>query len=104
MDLQSHGLVSHTHSHLTPPTINHDPPTGKHRLEVNVTAPESSFGSPIYVPTPSGFSCLPGCRESFTARARIKAVDESTAPEIALTEEHEVELAALEFGGDLQRL
>lgn len=94
-------ILTHT---CTPQPPGRKPQIGKHRLEVNVTAPESSFGSPIYVPTPTGFSCLPGCRESFTARARIKAVDASTAPEIALTEEHDVELAALEFGGDLQRL
>ena len=77
--------------------------TGRHRLEIKVTAPEGSFGSPIYVPTESGFSCIPGCRESFTATAVIKAYD-STSAQIILTEEHEIELAALEFGGALQKL
>lgn len=77
---------------------------GRHSLEVEVVAPEGSFGSPIYVPTPAGFSCLPGCRESFSATARIRAVDKTTSPAIVLTEEHEIPLAALECGGDLQRL
>lgn len=35
---------------------------GRKRLEVEITAPEGSFGSPIYVPTPEGFSSEPGCR------------------------------------------
>jgi hypothetical protein len=70
---------------------------------VEVCAPEGSFGSPIYVPTPTGFSNIPGCRESFTAKAFIRAYDTSS-PRMKVTEEHEIELAALEFGGDMQRL
>jgi len=72
-----------------------------------MVAPAGSFGSPIYVPTPGGFSCLPGCRESFTATAHIKAVDgggEGGGKRIVLEETYEVPLAALELGGDLQRL
>ena len=76
--------------------------TGRHRLEVTIKSPEGSFGPPIYVPTHSGFSCIPGCRESFTATANVKAYDTSSA-KIVLSEEYEIELAALEFGGNLQR-
>jgi hypothetical protein len=70
---------------------------------VEITAPEGSFGSPIYVPTPAGFSCLPGARESFLARAKITATDSSTT-KMRVMEEHVVEMCALEFGGALQQL
>ena len=77
--------------------------SGTRKLEIEITAPEGSFGSPIYVPTPSGFSCIPGCRESFIATARIVAVDLAT-DRMHIREEHEIELCALEFGGIMQRL
>lgn len=35
-------------------------------------APEGSFGSAIYVPTPDGFSNEPGCVESYAATARFR--------------------------------
>lgn len=35
-------------------------------------APEGSFGSAIYVPTPEGFSNAPGCVESYAATARFR--------------------------------
>ncbi len=80
---------------------------GRRRMEVVMVAPPGSFGPPLYVPTPGGFSRLPGCRESFTATAHINAVDEGghgAGKRIVLEETYEVPLAALELGGDLQRL
>lgn len=80
---------------------------GRRRIEVMMVAPPGSFGPPLYVPTRRGFSCLPGCRESFTATAHIKAVDEGGrggGRRIVLEEVCEVPLAALELGGALQRL
>lgn len=35
-------------------------------------APEGSFGSAIYVPTPGGFSNAPGCVESYAATATFR--------------------------------
>lgn len=37
-----------------------------------VQAPEGSFGSAIYVPTPEGFSNAPGCVESYAAVAKFR--------------------------------
>jgi len=76
---------------------------GNRRLWITMEAPEGSFGSPIYVPTPRGFSCIPGCRESFVATAKIVAEDVSTT-RMKIREEHTIELSALEFGGMMQRL
>lgn len=79
---------------------------GRRRLTVSLCAPVGSFGAPIYVPTAQGFSCQPGCRESFTGKAIIRAVDEGEGGggRIVREETHEVPLAALELGGEMQRL
>lgn len=42
-------------------------------------------------------------RDSFVSRAKIRAVDLST-DRMRIVEEHDIELAALEFGGNMQRL
>ncbi|CBN77444.1 conserved unknown protein [Ectocarpus siliculosus] len=78
-------------------------------LKADIRAPEGSFGSAIYVPTPEGFSNAPGCVESYAATARFRLYtkgdklegDGVTRP-LVLREEVEFKLAALEFGGEYQ--
>ncbi|CAM9861093.1 unnamed protein product, partial [Phaeothamnion confervicola] len=48
---------------------------GERHLELEIRAPEGSFGNPIYVPTPLGFSNRPGCIESYTATATFRCYE-----------------------------
>lgn len=40
---------------------------------------DDQFGKSIYVPTPNGFSNEPGCRETYTATAKVKYFEEDYA-------------------------
>ncbi len=71
---------------------------------IDIFAPPGSFGPPIYVPTPAGFSNCPGCSESFTARARIRAIQGGEKDKLRIVEEHWLDLCALEFGGNMRRV
>ena len=46
---------------------------GRRRLSLSLAAAPSSFGAPIPVPTPQGFSAQPGCRESYAATLQLAA-------------------------------
>ena len=54
--------------------INATSRDGSRRIELVLSAPPSSFGSPLHVPTSDrGFSDEPGCRESPVATVSITA-------------------------------
>lgn len=80
--------------------------TKKLRLKLRVHGIDTlaGFSPPLYIPTPTGFSNNPGCRETYTARAQIvvedRYVEERSgtilfAPKCSL----DIPLSALEFGG-----
>lgn len=94
--------------------IEYDPPRllmqaesrdGRRRLEVDVQAPLSSFAAPVYVPTPKGFTNTPGCRDSFAASIDITAYERpAKGRDWRVVEGERIELGALEFGGEYQKL
>ena len=43
------------------------------RLLISLSAPKSTFGRPFHIPTHTGFSNVPGCRESYNATATLSA-------------------------------
>ena len=73
------------------------------RLALTLRAPPASFSAPIPVPTPAGFSEVPGCRESYAAVASLVA-SKRPSPRAPWAElgRWEVPLAVLEFGGTYQ--
>ena len=83
------------------PAAEHTLPT--RRLALALHAPPASFSAPIPVPTSSGFSEVPGCRESYAAVASLVASGRPS-PRTAWAEvgRWEVPLAVLEFGGTYQ--
>lgn len=77
--------------------------SGTRRLELLLAAPPATFGDPIPVPTPNGFSAVPGCRESMRAAAHLTAwarADRASPFEVRLR--LDIPLAVLEFGGTHQ--
>jgi len=77
---------------------------GSRRLGISLSAPPRSFGRRIPVPTTAGFSDRPGCRESYTATAEIRAFARPDRwhawgqPRMQFL----MPLAVLEFGGTFQ--
>jgi hypothetical protein len=70
----------------------------KQRLLVSIDAQlptEINFGPAISIPTAKGFSNLPGCKETYTARITVTLFDITNKKE----EKYLFNLAALEFGG-----
>mmetsp|Transcript_21879 Transcript_21879/g.61166 ORF Transcript_21879/g.61166 Transcript_21879/m.61166 type:complete len:375 (+) Transcript_21879:83-1207(+) len=65
------------------------------RLEIEVSAPPTSFSQPLFFPTPAGWSNDPGCVESYVALARAVLYDQDNVEleTIAMPQ------VALEFGG-----
>jgi len=41
-------------------------------VRLDLVAPLNSFGPPVHIPTRKGFSSQPGCRESYTAVAKVR--------------------------------
>ena len=83
--------------------------TKKLSLQLRVQGKDTftGFSPPLYIPTPTGFSNSPGCRETYTATAHIvvedRYVDERSGtivfvPKCSLN----IPLSALEFGGSFQ--
>lgn len=70
---------------------------GRRRIELLLAAPPGSFGEPIAVPTPQGFSAAPGCVEAYGAVAHLAAWEHE-----ALRLRVDIPLAVLEFGGSYQ--
>jgi hypothetical protein len=64
---------------------------------------KGSFGSPLYIPTATGFTNRPGCIETYTAVANI-IVSEYDYQNQSYVEKDRIEfpLTALEFGGSFQ--
>ena len=89
--------------------VNATSVTKKLRLQLRIQAKGTlaGFSPPLYIPTPTGFSNYPGCRETYTATAHIvvedRYVEEKNGtiifvPKCSLN----VPLSALEFGGSFQ--
>mmetsp|Transcript_15273 Transcript_15273/g.14661 ORF Transcript_15273/g.14661 Transcript_15273/m.14661 type:complete len:500 (+) Transcript_15273:138-1637(+) len=64
---------------------------------------EGSFGSPLYIPTATGFTNRPGCIETYTAVANF-IISEYNYQNQSYVESDRIEfpLTALEFGGSFQ--
>lgn len=64
-----------------------------------------SFGSPLYIPTATGFTNNPGCIETYTAVANIisSQYDYNTQSYIE-SDRIDFPLTALEFGGSFQKV
>ena len=70
-------------------------------------AAAADFGIHIHVPTSDGWSNSPGCRETYTACARVRVSEwRGGSDEWVFVEEEEtvIPLAALEFGGSFQQM
>ena len=63
-------------------------------LKIKATSPTDAFSPPLYVPTRTGFSEVPGSRESFAASVHVTAVVDDR-----IVDERTFEGACLEFGG-----
>jgi hypothetical protein len=75
----------------------------KLHLRVQSTVNLSGFSPPLYIPTASGFSNTPGCRETYTAMARITLEEGwgtiSQIEKSSATFDLDIPLSSLEFGG-----
>ena len=81
------------------------------KVELIIKGPSNWWVSdalPIHIPTVSGFSKEPGCKETYSATARLRCYRQVNArkdvvsilrPEYELEEELEFPMTALEFGG-----
>ena len=66
---------------------------------------ESSFGSPLYIPTADGFKNTPGCIETYTAIANLTLYEFDIKTSLyAEVNKIQFPLTALEFGGTFQGL
>jgi hypothetical protein len=72
-------------------------------LIIKSTEPYAAFSPPVHIPTATGFSNKPGCRESYTAVATVKLSKFNVNNgKYDIDEVIEFRLAALEFGGSFQ--
>ena len=99
---QATASARHSNLGLRTTYLPTDRPTPR-RLALALRAPPASFSAPIPVPTSSGFSEVPGCRESYEAVASLVASGRpSRRAPWAEVGRWEVPLAVLEFGGTYQ--
>ena len=79
---------------------------GQSRVELSIrpqTTFERSFGRPIYIPTPQGFTDKPGCRETYTAMADVICSEfDRESGTYKQSDTIAFPLTALEFGGSFQ--
>jgi len=82
--------------------------SGKRRLLLNIHSTEGNFkqafGDPVYIPTKSGFSNKPGCRETYVAKVTVtcEEYDFVLKKFLPVGSPQTFSLAALEFGGSFQ--
>ena len=78
--------------------------SGMTKMEITITSdPIHSYTPPLYIPTRRGFQNSPGCRETYTALAKVAVLQRSGEGDgYYLEEEVEFPLTALEFGGLFQ--
>lgn len=89
LDFQA-GVVSLTASHIGNPV--------RVRVDIQSGGPQS-FGPSVYIPTATGFSNSPGCRETYTAVATVTCSEfDSQLKRYVITETLVFPLTALEFG------
>jgi hypothetical protein len=79
--------------------------SGRTKLHLSIqSAPLAgrTYGPAIYIPTPHGFSNIPGCKETYTATAHAEVFSSSVDGEWESVHNVTYPLTALEFGGMFQ--
>jgi hypothetical protein len=72
----------------------------KVKVEISITKPfGKAFGKAVHIPTPTGFSNTPGCRESYSAKAVVYCYERSNDNKFVEVEHQIFPLSCLEFGG-----
>lgn len=87
-----HAEVDNTHCNVSLSAVTL---RGHRRLELDVSAPCSTFSDPLYFPTRHGFSNTPGSIESYSAVAHVRIFNGAGE----LLDSAVIPQTALEFGG-----